>query len=41
VLQEAEKISFLEPIWLQKLLSYKEIKEEFLKLKFAPGSLIQ
>lgn len=40
VLQEAEKISFLEPIWIQKVIAYKEIKDEFLKLKFAPGSLI-
>lgn len=40
MLQEAEKISFLEPIWIQKVIAYKEIKDEFLKLKFAPGSLI-
>jgi len=38
VLQEAEKISFLEPIWLQKIMYDKDIKEEFLKLNFVPGS---
>lgn len=39
-LQEGKNISFLEPIWLQKLISDKEIREEFLKLKFTPGSQI-
>lgn len=38
MLQEVEKVSFLEPIWLQKIITYKEIKEEFLKLKFSQGS---
>lgn len=30
-----EKVAFLEPIWLQKLVSDKDIKEEFMKLKLS------
>ena len=37
-LQGGKNINFLEPIWLQKLISDKEVREEFLKLKFIPGS---
>ena len=39
-LQEVKNISFLEPIWLQKLLSDEEVKNKFLKLKFIPGSKV-
>ena len=35
VLQKMEKVAFLEPIWLQKLVSDKDIKEEFMKLKLS------
>lgn len=37
-LQEVKKVSFLEPIWLQKIIYDKDIREEFLKLQFTPGS---
>lgn len=37
-IQEGKNVSFLEPIYLQKLIYDKELKEEFLKLKFVPGS---
>ena len=37
-LQSIKNVSFLEPIWLQKLLYDKDIREEFLKLKFVHGS---
>lgn len=40
MLQEAQNISFLEPIWIQKILAYEEIKNKFLTLKFAPGGMI-
>ena len=36
-LQEMKKVSFLEPIWIQKLISDKDIKEEFFKLNLARG----
>jgi hypothetical protein len=32
-----KKVSFLEPIWIQKLISDKDIKEEFFKLNLARG----
>ena len=37
-LQSIKKVAFLEPIWLQKIIYDKDIKEEFLKLKFVAGS---
>ena len=37
-LQSIKKVAFLEPIWLQKIMYDKDIKEEFLKLNFVPGS---
>jgi hypothetical protein len=40
MLLEIKKVSFLEPIWVQKLISNKEIKDKFLKLKFSPGSKV-
>lgn len=39
-LQDIKKVSFSEPIWLQKLLSNKELKDKFLNLKFSPGSVV-
>lgn len=41
MLLEVKKISFLEPIWLKKLLSSEELKTKFLKLKFSPGSKVK
>lgn len=37
-LQEVKKVSFLEPIWLQKIIYDKDIRSEFLKLHFTSGS---
>lgn len=36
-LQTMKKVSFLEPIWIQKLASDQDIKNEFLKLNLASG----
>lgn len=40
LLEPLKKISFFEPIWLQKIISNKSIKEKFLNLHFSPGSKI-
>lgn len=40
ILQQSKKVSFFEPIWLQKLICNKEVREEFLKLHFSPGSKV-
>lgn len=37
-LQEMKNVMFLEPISLQKLIHDKDIKEEFLKIKFTRGT---
>lgn len=35
---ELPKVSFLEPIWIQKLILDKDIRETFFKIKFQPGT---
>lgn len=37
-LQEISNISFFEPIWIPKILSDQNIREEFFKLKLSPGA---
>lgn len=39
-LENVKNISFLEPIWLAKLLADQTIREDFFKLKFIPGSMM-
>ena len=40
-LQEMKKVTFSEPIWVQKIAMDKDIKEEFFKLNLAPGVKLQ
>lgn len=40
-LEEVKNISFLEPIWLHRLATDKEVLDQFLKLKVSPGSLLK
>lgn len=35
---ELPQVSFLEPIWIQKLILDKDIKESFFNIKFKPGT---
>ena len=37
MLQESKNVVFSEPISIQNLISDKEIREEFFKLKLAPS----
>lgn len=39
-LSELKKVSFLEPIWLQKIIYDKDIREKFLKLNLKKGAKI-
>lgn len=39
MLASLEKVSFFEPIFIQKIISDEEIKEAFLKLKFKRGTV--
>ena len=39
MLQESKNVVFSEPISIQNLISDKEIKEEFFKLKLAPSKI--
>lgn len=36
-----KKVTFSEPIWVQKIAMDKDIKEEFFKLNLAPGVKLQ
>lgn len=40
-LQTMQKVTFSEPIWVQKVALDKDIKEAFLKLNLAPGVKLQ
>lgn len=41
MLQEVKNLTFYKPIWLQKIIDDKDIKDKFLSLKLSPGANIE